>query len=79
MIDGDDVTAVLYRHLHLREAPYIDDQKALPQGPYLILGLGNAGSAAAEALLAARAAERVHGWDSATAGAAWTYISVETG
>ncbi len=43
---------------------------ALPQGPYLVLGLGKAGSAAAEALLAAPAAERVHAWDSATAGAA---------
>jgi glutathione synthase/RimK-type ligase-like ATP-grasp enzyme len=27
-IDGDDVTAVLYRHLHLREAPHISDPKA---------------------------------------------------
>jgi glutathione synthase/RimK-type ligase-like ATP-grasp enzyme len=27
-IDGDDVTAVLYRHLHLREAPHIEDHKA---------------------------------------------------
>lgn len=27
-LDGDDVTAVLYRHLHLREAPLILDSKA---------------------------------------------------
>ncbi len=27
-IDGDDVTAVLYRHLHLREAPHVSDAKA---------------------------------------------------
>ncbi len=27
-IDGDDVTAVLYRHLHLREAPQVSDAKA---------------------------------------------------
>lgn len=45
------------------------ERQSLPQGSYLILGLGNAGSAAAEALLAAPAAERVHAWDGATAGA----------
>ncbi len=27
-IDGDEVTAVLYRHLHLREAPHIAEPKA---------------------------------------------------
>jgi glutathione synthase/RimK-type ligase-like ATP-grasp enzyme len=27
-LDGDDVTAVLYRHLHLREAPHIQDPTA---------------------------------------------------
>jgi glutathione synthase/RimK-type ligase-like ATP-grasp enzyme len=27
-LDGDDVTAVLYRHLHLREAPHIEDRQA---------------------------------------------------
>ena len=27
-IDGNDVTAVLYRHLHLREAPHISEPKA---------------------------------------------------
>ncbi len=44
------------------------ERPSLPQGPYLVLGLGNAGSAAAEVLLAAPAAERVHAWDNATAG-----------
>ena len=48
------------------------ERPSLPQGPYLVLGLGKAGSAAAEALLANPAAERVHVWDSANAGAACT-------
>jgi UDP-N-acetylmuramoyl-L-alanyl-D-glutamate--2,6-diaminopimelate ligase len=42
----------------------------LPQGPYLVVGLGRAGCAAADALVAAHAAERVYAWDSATTGGA---------
>jgi UDP-N-acetylmuramoyl-L-alanyl-D-glutamate--2,6-diaminopimelate ligase len=38
---------------------------ALPRGPYLVVGLGRAGRAAADALLAAPAAERVLAWDRA--------------
>ncbi len=73
-----------------RRSPRERRAPALPRGPYLVLGLGKAGNAAAEALLAAPVAERVHAWDSATAGAArsprdgcaaaaWTCISAGMG
>lgn len=40
----------------------------LPQGPYLVVGLGKAGQAAVEALLSDSAAERVYAWDGKTVG-----------
>lgn len=41
---------------------------SLPRGPYLVIGLGRAGSAAAEALIALAAAQPVIAWDSAEDG-----------
>jgi UDP-N-acetylmuramoyl-L-alanyl-D-glutamate--2,6-diaminopimelate ligase len=42
------------------------ERPALPRGTYLVVGLGKAGSAAVQALLSCRAAERVLAWDSAS-------------
>jgi UDP-N-acetylmuramoylalanine-D-glutamate ligase len=44
------------------------ERPSLPRGPYLVVGLGGAGRAAVDALLAAPVAERVLAWDGATAG-----------
>jgi UDP-N-acetylmuramoyl-L-alanyl-D-glutamate--2,6-diaminopimelate ligase len=44
------------------------ERPSLPRGSYLVVGLGKAGRAAAEALLATPAAEHVHIWDSTTVG-----------
>ena len=41
------------------------ERPSLPQGPYLVAGLGRAGGAAVEALLSCPAAERVLAWDGA--------------
>jgi UDP-N-acetylmuramoyl-L-alanyl-D-glutamate--2,6-diaminopimelate ligase len=45
---------------------------SLPQGPYLVVGLGKAGQAATDALLAIFGAEGIHAWESKTVGDART-------